>query len=104
MDKRVGIRPQACRLLQTYCSWLTMVARAGGYCRWAFTGTRRVMQGYLLSSTIFNVVVDVVVRHWVSVMVEGAEERGNCGKEGRHQNSLLYADNGMVAPSYIRWL
>ena len=32
-------------------------------------------------------------------MVEGAEERGECGKEGRHQNSLFYTDDGMVASS-----
>ena len=33
-----------------------------------------------LSPTIFNVVVDAVVRHWVSGVVEGAEERGKHGK------------------------
>ena len=61
-------------------------------------------QGDPISPTIFNVVVDTVVRHWVSVMVEGAEERGKHGQEGRHQNSLFYADNGMVASSDLRWL
>ena len=44
-------------------------------------------------------VVDAVVRHWVAVMVEGAEERGECGQEGRHQNFLFYADYGIVASS-----
>ena len=34
------------------------------------------MQVDPLPPTIFNVVVDVVVHHWVSVMVEGAEEQG----------------------------
>ena len=42
-----------------------MVAREGGYCGAAFTRDRGVMQGDLLSFTIFNVVVDVVVCHWV---------------------------------------
>ena len=56
-------------------------------------------QGYLLSPTIFNVVVDAVVRNWVTVMVKGAEERGNCGKYFRHQNTLLYSDNRMIALS-----
>ena len=32
-------------------------------------GFRGVTQGEPLSPTIFNVVVDVVVRHWVEVMV-----------------------------------
>ena len=44
-------------------------------------------------------VVDAVVRHWVSVMVEGAEEQGGCRQDSRHQNSLFYTDNGMVASS-----
>ena len=43
-----------------------------------------VTQGDPLSPTILNVVVDAVVFHWVYVMVEGAEERGKCGQEGRH--------------------
>ena len=32
------------------------------------------------------------------------EERGKRGKEGRYQNALLYADDGMVASSDPRWL
>ena len=55
------------------------------------------MQGDPLSPIIFNVVVDVVVRNWLKVMVDVAEEWGVCGQEGRHHNSLFYADDGMVA-------
>ena len=80
------------------------MAQAGGYYRAGFKGDLGVTQGDLLSPNRFNVVVDVVVWHWVTVMVEGAEERGECVKEGRHHNSLLYADNGMVALSDLRWL
>ena len=61
-------------------------------------------QGNPLSPTIFNVVVDAVVRHWVTLEVEEAEKRGERGKEGRHQADLFYADNGMVAPYDPRWL
>ena len=48
---------------------------------------------------MFDVVVDAVVRHWVSMMVEGAEERDECGQEGRHHIALFYADDGMVVSS-----
>ena len=61
-------------------------------------------QGDPLSPTTFNVVVDVVVWHWLDVMVEGAEERGECGQEGRHQNAFFYMDYGMVASSDPRWI
>ena len=53
----------------------------------------------LLSPAIFNVVVDAVVRHWVTLAVTKAETRGEWVREGRHQAALFYADNGMVASS-----
>ena len=40
-----------------------MVERTGGYYGEEFKEGRDVKQGDLLSPTIFNVVVDVVVRH-----------------------------------------
>ena len=57
-----------------------MVTRAGGYYGAVFQGARGVTQGDIISPTILNVVVDAVVRHWATVMVQGAEERGECGK------------------------
>ena len=99
-----GVGLRACRLLQTYWRRLTMVARAAGYYGAAFKGDRSVAQEDPLSPTIFNVVVDAVVRHWVTVMVEGAEEWVECVQEGRHQNALLYAEDGMVASPDPPWL
>ena len=61
-------------------------------------------QGDPLSPTIFNVVVDAVVRHWVTLTVEEAETQGERGWEGRHQDALFYADDGMVASPDPRWL
>ena len=81
-----------------------MVVRACGYYRVAFKGDREATQGDPLSPTILNVVVDSVVRHWVMVMVEGAEERGERGQEVRHHNALFYAEDVMVASSDPRWL
>ena len=52
----------------------------------------------------FNVVVDAVVRHWVTVILEDADEQGERGQEVRHQAALFYADNGMVASLDSRWL
>ena len=47
-----------------------MVAQAGGYFGSPFNGQKGVTQGYLLSPTILNVVVDAVLHHWVSMEVE----------------------------------
>ena len=68
-----GVRPKSRRLLTKYWRCLTMVARAGVYYGTSFRGERGVTQGDPLSPTIFNVVVDAVVRHWVHVIMEDAE-------------------------------
>ena len=81
-----------------------MVAGAGGYYRTAFKEEIGVTQGDPLSPTIFNVVVDAVVCHWVTDVIADAEERGELVKEGRHQAALLYADDGIVASSDPQWL
>ena len=61
-------------------------------------------QGDPLSPTIFNVVVDAVVRHWVNRLVDEAEAKGETGQEGRHQSAVFYTDNGMVVSSDPAWL
>ena len=80
------------RLLTVYWERTTMVARAGRYYRKGFKGERGVTQGDPLSPTIFNVVVDAVVRHWLLLATKEAEIRGERGREGRHQAALFYAD------------
>ena len=54
-----------------------MVARAVGYYGTAFKGERGVTQGNPLSPTIFNAVMDAVVYHWVTGVIEEGEARGD---------------------------
>ena len=54
-----------------------MVDRASGYFGLPFKGYLVLTKGDLLSPTLFNVVMDVVIHHWVTV-VEQTEE----GMEG----------------------
>ena len=81
-----------------------MVERAGGYYGTASGRERGVTQGNPLYPTIFNVLVDAVVLHWVNGITEEAEARGETVQEGRHQATLFYADDGMVASSDPAWL
>ena len=97
----IGI--QARKLLQTYWHRLTVVTRAEGYYGTSFRGERGVTPGKPLSPTIFIVVVDTVVRHWVKGVVEESEARGELGKEGRHQAALFYAADSMFTLSDPAW-
>ena len=81
-----------------------MVAKAGGYYGEAFKGDRGVTQGDPLSPTIFNVVVDAVVRHWIEGLVAETVEKGETGREGRHQLAVFHANDGMVVLSNPAWL
>ena len=70
-----GVGPSACGLLSTYWGQLTIVSCAGGYCVGGYFGTVFKgdwgrTKGDLLSLTISNVVVDAVVRHWLSMVIE----------------------------------
>ena len=94
-----SVGPRACWLLRTYLRRSSMVERAEGYYGEAFKGARGVTHVDPLSPTIFNVVVDAVVCHWVTLVMTEAKKRGERGNEGRHQAALFYADDGMVASS-----
>ena len=59
-----------------------MMLRAGGYYDAPFHGERGLTQGYPLSPTIFNVVVDVVVRHWGPLLMAEQEGGESSGAEG----------------------
>ena len=98
-----GVGTNARRLLTNYWRRLTMVARTGGYYGTEFGGERGVTHGDLLYSTIFNVVVDAVVRHWVNRLVDEAEEKGETGREGRHQSAVFYSDDSMVVSLDPAW-
>ena len=97
-----GVGPGARRLLHNYWCRLTMAARAGGYYGAAFKGARGVTQGDPLSPTIFNVVVDAVVRNWLKGIKTAKEEKGAKG-EG-HFSAIFYADDRMVGALDPKWL
>ena len=84
------------RILHAYWNRLQAVARAGGYYGEGFQGFWGVTQWDPLSPTIFNLVVDAVVRHWV-LLVEGlAGGKVGWGREVLHRSAFLYADDGLV--------
>ena len=61
-----------------------MVACAGGYYGAQFQGFRRVTHGYPLSTTIFNVVVEAVINHWILLVAGGVVRKDGWGREVTH--------------------
>ena len=57
-----------------------------------------------LPLNLFNVVVDAVVHQYAEEMVDIVGGKGRSGQEGRHQNSLFYADNNILALSDSVWI
>ena len=79
---------------ESYWERLQMVARAGGYYGLLFRVERNVRHGEPLLPTIFNVVVDAVVRHWAS-LVEGSTVGGAAAmtmRQGRGQRDRRYGE------------
>ena len=125
-----GLGPRDLNLLCRYWERLKMVAQTGGYYGEPFRGERGFTQGDPLFPTIFNVVVDAVVRHWEYLVAEREEgdrsnEKGDVAQtmgrtiqdldngrrrdEEGHQglmakSGLLHSENGMVAPTDPGWL
>ena len=48
--------------------------------------------------------MDAVVRHCIEGLVAETVEKGETGREGRHQSVVFYADDGMVVSSDPTWL
>ena len=63
--KGYGMGPPYCRILRAYWERTKMVACVGGYYDIALQGFWGVTHGGPLSPTIFNVVMDTVVHHWI---------------------------------------
>ena len=73
-----------------------MVAQSGGYYNDPFKNFRVVTQGDPLSPTIFYVVVDMVLRHWFTLMA--ASEKAVLPVSGYHRGiwEVHAASGGIV--------
>ena len=96
-----GVYPRAICLLRRHWDRLTMVARSVRYFGAPFNGQCGVTKVYPLSPKIFNGLVDVVLRYWIT-MVESMEETVDpsivgFGRYIHWMAAYLYVDDGLLA-------
>jgi hypothetical protein len=64
MLEKYGVGQRVCQLLKNFWESLVVVARQQGYYSHPIASERGTTQGDIVSPTIFNIVVDDVVRAW----------------------------------------
>jgi Reverse transcriptase (RNA-dependent DNA polymerase) len=95
-------------LLRRYWEHQECVARQGDYHGPAFKLSRGVTQGGIFSSTLFNILVDAVLRHWLEVCANEPDEQARAGIEARVVELLMhflaYVDDTSLGSQDPVWL
>ena len=73
-----------------------MVAKASGNFGRPFKGYQGVTQGKTLSPMIFNVVMDAVIHHWVTVVTPSEAGKGGLGLAIIDLTEYFYANDGLL--------
>ena len=101
-EYRVG--PWDCCVLCVYWDGLQMVDRAGGKYREKFQGFWGVAQGEPIPPIIFNVMVDTVMCHRISMVVGDIRRQDGWWREVLCHSIFFYADDVLIASADPVWL
>ena len=80
------------------------MARDGGYFGILFKGYHGVTQVDPLSPTIFNVVMDAVIRSWVAVVAPSEDGTEKLGVSIKDLEVYFYSNRGLVTSTQTDWL
>jgi hypothetical protein len=92
------------RLLCAYWEQQLLAVRQADYYGEPIKATRGLTQGDPLSPTIFNVVVDAIIRAWLASLDDGAETTEGFGHNVFDKIACFYADDGMIGARDNEWL
>jgi hypothetical protein len=98
-----GVGPKLLRLQTKFWEQAQMVCRAGGSFGKPFRAYRGVTQGGLISSLMFNVCVDAVIREWLWRMMNKEAANGIFAEASR-EIVAFFVDNGLVRSRDPIWL
>ena len=99
-----GVGPRMLALQKHFWDTAKLVCRAGGNYGEPFSAERGVTQGGPLSSLMFNVCVDAVVREWLHQTLGEEVARDGIGELVAEQLVAFYVDDGLIASRDPVWL
>ena len=98
-----GVGPKLLRLQTKFWEQAQMVCRAGGSFGKPFSANRGVTQGGPLSSLMFNVCVDAVIREWLRRTIDEEAANGIFAEASR-EIVAFFVDDGLVGSRDPVWL
>jgi hypothetical protein len=99
-----GVGQKMLRLQKHFWDTAKLVCRAGGNYGEPFNAKRGVTQGGPLSSLMFNVCVDAVVREWLCQTLDKDIARNGIGNQVAKILVEFYVDNGLIVSCDPFWL
>ncbi len=99
-----GVGPNLLRLQEQFWNNAKMVCCAGGNYGEPFGAYRGVTQGGPLSSLMFNVCVDCVIREWLHQVMGDEVTREGVGDAVCDQCIAFFVDDGLVSARCPEWL
>jgi hypothetical protein len=99
-----GVGPNSLRLQKHFWDGARMVCRAGGSYGEPFSAGQGVTQGGPLSSLMFNVCVNAVVREWLWQCLGDNAAWMGIGEAVRDHVVAFFVDNGLVVARCPEWL
>ena len=99
-----GVGPRMLRLQKHFWDTAKLVCRTGGNYGEPFNAERGVTQGGPLSSLMFNVCVDTVVREWLYQTLDDDIARDRIGDQVAKILVVCYVNDGLIASRDPVWL
>ena len=99
-----GVGPKMLALQKHFWETAKLVCRAGGNYGEAFSAERGITQGVPLSSIMFNVCVNAVVREWLHQTLGEEAARDGIGDRVAETLVTFYVDDGLIASRDPVWL
>jgi hypothetical protein len=99
-----GVGPRMLRLQKHFLDTAQLVCRTGGNYGEPFNAKRGITQGEALSSLVFNVCVDAIVREWLCQTLDKDAAQNGIGTQAAEILVAFYVNDGLIASCDPVWL